>query len=72
MVDVKDPQSSSKFGARVYLHNDGVVQVCQTVLRTGRYVIDARANGKLKEKWVNPGDDAALGVAVRLAIQGKL
>lgn len=68
---VEEP-TAAKFGARVYFHNDGVVQVCQTVLRNGRYVIDAKPDGKLKEKWVNAGDDATLTLAVRSAGKGEL
>jgi hypothetical protein len=64
--------TAAKFGARVYFHNDGVIQVCQTVLRNGRYVIDTKDDGKLKEKWVNPGEDATLTAAVRSAGKGEL
>ena len=61
-------KSAKKFGARVYLHDDGVLEVSQTILRNGRYVIDAKST----ERFVKPGDDRALGEAVRLACEGKL
>jgi len=69
---MSEPTKADKYGARVYFYPDGVVQVCQTVLRNGRYVIDGRPGGKLKEKWVDPGDDSKLSAAVRLAGEGKL
>ena len=67
-----DEPTAAKYGARVYFHNDGVVQVCQTVLRNGRYVLDTKPDGKFHEKWVNPRDDNTLVAAVRAAGEGKL
>jgi hypothetical protein len=62
---------ASKHGARVYLLEDGVALVKQTAKRTlgqkERYVIDAK-----RETHVDPGDDAALGAAVRAALEGRL
>jgi len=60
-----------KHGARVYLLKDGVTLVKQTIKRgdghTDPYVVDGQ-----RERHVDPGDDAALGAAVREAIQGLL
>ena len=58
-----------RYGARVFRHNDGVLQVCQTVMQNGgeRYKIDQG-----RERFVNPGDDTALGAAVREATEGRL
>jgi hypothetical protein len=69
---MNEPHKGDKYGARVYFYPDGVVQVCQTILRNGRYVIDGLPGNKLKEKWVDPGDDVGLAAAVRAAGQGKL
>ena len=57
------------YGARVYFFDDGVALVKQTVKNegTGRYVID-----RDRERHVDPGDDRALGEAVRLAGEGRL
>jgi hypothetical protein len=55
----------------VYLLDDGVALVKQTIKRSNgkreRYVIDAD-----RERHVDPGDDAALGAAVRAALDGRL
>ena len=61
-------------GARVYSFDDGVILVKQTLKRTGtsRYVIDTLADGTHRERHLDPGDDLALGAAVRLAVSGKL
>ena len=59
-------------GARVYFYEDGVTLVKQTVKRGRSYVIDTDSEGKHKERHVDPGDDRKLGVAVRLAGEGKL
>ena len=61
-------------GARVYAYEDGVILVKQTVKRpgTGRYVIDTLADGTHRERHLDPGDDSAVGEAVRLAGQGEL
>jgi hypothetical protein len=64
-------QATSKYGARVYLLNDGVAVVKQTIKRgveqNAPYVIDRQ-----RERHVDPGDDAALGAAVRAALEGRL
>ena len=64
-------QTAAKHGARVYLLEDGVAVVKQTVKRkvgqSERYVIDGQ-----RERHVDPGDDAALGAAVRGALEGRL
>jgi hypothetical protein len=64
-------QTATKHGARVYLLEDGVAVVKQTVKRkvgqSERYVIDGQ-----RERHVDPGDDAALGAAVRGALEGRL
>jgi hypothetical protein len=59
----------SRYGARVFFFEDGVVLVKQTVKKgkPGRYVIDGD-----KERHVDPGHDRLLGEVVRLAGQGKL
>jgi hypothetical protein len=67
-----DEPTANKFGARVYFHTDGTIEVCQSILRNGRYVIDGLPNGKFKEKWVKPGDDDQLVAAVRAAGEGRL
>jgi hypothetical protein len=63
--------NTRKFGARVYLHSDGVALVKQTVKRgssqNAPYVVDGQ-----RERFVDPGDDAALGAAVRAALEGRL
>jgi hypothetical protein len=59
-------------GARVYSYADGVVLVKQTIMRSGRYVIDTDSRGSHKERHVDPGDDRLLGEIVRLAGKGKL
>ena len=65
---------ASKYGARVYFYDDGVVLVKQTVksAKTGEYVIDTGAKGQHNERHVDPGDDRLLGEVVRLAGRGKL
>ena len=67
----KNIQKEPKYGARVFLHADGVVLVKQTVKRgrnkTDPYVIDGD-----KERFVDPGNDAELGAAVRAAVHGEL
>jgi hypothetical protein len=64
-------QTGKKHGARVYLLEDGVAVVKQTVKRkvgqSERYVIDGQ-----REQHVDPRDDAALGAAVRDALEGRL
>jgi hypothetical protein len=64
-------ETAIKHGARVYLLDDGVAVVKQTIKRgighKERYVIDDD-----RERHVDPGDDAALGAAVRAALQGRL
>ena len=61
-------------GARVYSYDDGVILVKQTMNRPGtsRYVIDTLPDGTHRERHLDPGDDQALGRAVRLAVSGKL
>ena len=70
-MDDTDLSARPKYGARIYPHRDGVVQVKQTVKRgTGQndpYVIDEH-----KERFVDPGNDAELGKAVRDALGGHL
>ena len=63
---------AAKYGARVYFHNDGVVQVVQTVLRNGRYVLDTKTDNKFHEKFINLGDDPTLVEAIRAAGEGTL
>ena len=62
---------AQKHGARVYKHKDGVYQVKQTVKRgtapTDPYVIDEH-----RERFIDASDDAALGAAVRAALEGRL
>jgi hypothetical protein len=64
-------QTPTKYGARVYLLDDGVALVMQTVKRKvkqgERYVLDGQ-----RQQHVDPGDDAALGAAVRAALGGRL
>ena len=64
-------ETAIKHGARVYLLDDGVAVVKQTVKRgighKERYVIDGD-----RERHVDPGDDVALGAAVRAALEGRL
>ncbi len=71
MIAFELGQTATKHGARVYLLDDGVAIVKQTVKRRGgqidRYVIDGQ-----HEMHVDPGDDAALGAAVRAALEGHL
>ena len=66
-----DVQTASKHGARVYLLSDGVALVMQTIKRRDgqreRYVLDGQ-----RQQHVDPGDDAALGAAVRAALEGRL
>ena len=59
-------------GARVYFYTDGVTLVKQTMKKGKSYVIDTDSEGHHRETHVNPGDDRALGEAVRLAGEGKL
>lgn len=63
--------NANRYGARVYLQADGVVLVKQTIKRGTQqntpYVIDSQ-----RERFVDPGDDAALGAAVRAALHGQL
>jgi hypothetical protein len=63
--------NTRKYGARVYLNTDGVALVKQTVKRgpnqNDQYVVDGG-----RERFVDPGDDAALGAAVRAALEGRL
>jgi hypothetical protein len=63
--------NTRKYGARVYLNTDGVILVKQTIKRGSNqndaYVVDGH-----RERFVNPGDDAELGAAVRAALEGKL
>jgi hypothetical protein len=63
--------NTRKYGARVYLNSDGVALVKQTVKRgpnqNDQYVVDGG-----RERFVDPGDDAALGAAVRAALNGQL
>lgn len=63
--------NTRKYGARVYLNSDGVALVKQTVKRgpnqNDHYVVDGG-----RERFVDPGDDAALGAAVRAALNGQL
>jgi hypothetical protein len=71
MDEVDVQTGAGKYGARVYAYKDGVVQVKQTIKRgsdhTDRYVVDEQ-----RERFVDPGDDAALGAAVRAATEGRL
>ena len=67
MDEVDIQVGAGKNGARVYVHPDGVVLVKQTVKRGDRYVIDEQ-----RERFVDPGNDSALGAAVRAATQGML
>ena len=64
-------EATGKYGARVYAHKDGVILVKQTVKRGGAqndpYVVDGN-----HERFIEPGDDAALGAAVRAATEGKI
>jgi hypothetical protein len=63
--------NANRYGARVYLQADGVVLVKQTIKQgthqNAPYVIDAQ-----REQFVDPGNDAALGAAVRSALLGQL
>ena len=58
-------------GARVYLGEDGVALVKQTVKRESwkgeRFILD-----EAHERRVEAGDDKALGEAVRAALEGRL
>ena len=67
---------STKYGARVYFYSDGVVLVKQTIKRDShvRYVLDVDSEGKLKERFVDPGpdEDRELGEVIRLAGKGQL
>lgn len=69
--DSRTQELPRRYGARVFLMNDGVILVKQTVKRGSRqndpYVIDED-----RERHVDPGDDAALGAAVRDALNGNL
>ncbi|OGF05526.1 MAG: hypothetical protein A2W00_01695 [Candidatus Eisenbacteria bacterium RBG_16_71_46] len=71
MEEVDVQTGAGRYGARVYAHKDGVVQVKQTVKRgdghNDPYVVDGQ-----RERFVDPGDDAALGAAVRAATEGRL
>jgi len=62
---------NGKHGARVYAQTDGVFLVKQTIKRgtdqNDPYVIDEH-----RECFVNPGNDEALGKAVREALEGNL
>ena len=64
--------TSKPNGARIYFYTDGVTLVKQTVKKGKDYVIDRNLNGRQRERHVNPGDDRALGEAVRLAGEGQL
>jgi len=70
-VRLETLKTATKHGARVYLLEDGVAVVKQTVKRkvgqSERYVSDGQ-----RERHVDPGDDAALGAAVRGALKGRL
>ena len=70
-VRLETVQTAAKHGARVYLLEDGVAVVKQTVKckvgQSEHYVIDGQ-----RERHVDPGDDAALGAAVRDALEGRL
>jgi hypothetical protein len=69
---MSEEPTAAKNGARVYFHNDGVVQVVQTILRNGRYVLETKADGKFREAFINPKDDQALVEAIRAAGKGNL
>ena len=60
-----------KHGVRIGEHKDGVLQVQQTVRRetaqNDPYVIDQH-----RERFIKPGDDAALLAAIRAASDGQL
>lgn len=64
-------ETAIKHGARVYLLDDGVAVVKQTIKRgighKERYVVDDD-----RERHVDPGNDTALGAAVRAALEGRL
>jgi hypothetical protein len=64
-------EEQEKYGARVYKLKGGVALVKQTVKKgkkqNNNYVIDNH-----RERHVDPGDDAALGRAVREALEGSL
>jgi hypothetical protein len=71
MDEVDVQVGTGRYGARVYAYEDGVTLVKQTLKRgdgrNDRYVVDGQ-----RERHVDPGDDAALGAAVRAATQGRL
>ncbi len=66
-----EPANAQRHGARVYLLDNGVVLVKQTVKRgeaqNASYVIDGD-----REQHVDPGDDSLLGARVRAALNGEL
>jgi hypothetical protein len=55
-------EQGAKHGARVYAFEGGVILVKQTVKRGAGH----------RERHVDPGNDSALGAAVRAATEGRL
>ena len=60
-----------RYGARVFLHDDGVILVKQTI-KSGPNQTDAYVIDEQRERFVDPGNDAELGAAVRDAVNGRL
>jgi len=62
-----------KYGARVYFPDDHTVQVKQTILKDGRYVVDTDA-GRHREQFatIEPGWENRLAALVEAARDGQL
>jgi transcriptional regulator with XRE-family HTH domain len=63
--------SGRKYGARVYLNQDGVVNVKQTIKR-GRSQNDPYVVDRDRERFIDPGNDDELAAAVKEALNGRL
>lgn len=69
----RQASAQSKHGVRIHEVPGGKqLLIKQTVLKRGRYVLDALPSGLQREAFVDAADDAAIAKAVRLAIAGKL
>jgi len=66
-------ESKERFGARIAFMPPDYVLIQQTILseKHGRHIIH-KVEGDKTERHVRLEDDAGIGAAVRLAMQGKL
>ena len=75
MAPKREPDSSNKYGARIYLMDNNTILLYQTVKRgrqqNSRYVVDQKPKGT-GERFVDVSDDAAIAATVRAALRGEL